>query len=160
MPSVLQSWVEKLPIRMQSTLVLGLRGPDTAICPNVKIYTRWLRGLTFRPGNPDNVLQFMYAELPPRIVEKNPTARELEFCTQHFLSHLMHSLQIVGYGHPHIAMSGRAWALYDDLCKMFHLPVEPIEELGLRLRQIDWPGQPDNLQEAIEILRSREKTDA
>ena len=53
--SVLQPWVERLPLRMQSTLLLGLRGPDTHACPNVKKISRWLRGLTFRPANPDNV---------------------------------------------------------------------------------------------------------
>jgi|GEM_PF-4391672 len=95
MTSVLQNWLMEVPIRMQSTLILGLRGPDTHSAPSVKAVCRWLRGLAFKPGNPDNVAEFMKAELPERIIEKGPTAKELEFCSQHFYSHLMHALEVI-----------------------------------------------------------------
>src|SRR5687767_7064785 len=101
MPSVLQPWLEHAPIRMQSTLLLGLRGPDTHRAPGIKAITRWLRGLAFKPGNPSNVDEFM-GSVPPRIVEKDAVAKELEFCTQHYYSHLMHALQVVGHCHPSI----------------------------------------------------------
>ena len=153
--SVIQRWVEELPLRMQSTLLLGLRGPDTHRCPNIKILTRWLRGLTFRPGNPYNVADFMFADLPPRIEEKSPIARELEFVTQHYYSHLMHSLEVVGYSHHNAEVKDYAYLLYQDLCSLFHLPVETYTEFTFRLRQMEWPedANPETGLEAIELMR-------
>jgi hypothetical protein len=152
---------------MQSTLILGLRGPDTHACPNVKHIQRWLRGLVFRPGNPANVREFMAVELPLRIMEKGPTAKELEFCSQHFYSHLMHSLQVVGMadillGYPRgtrlIYPTGQvcdyAMELYGDMCRLMHLDIEDMDKFEHRLKDLDWPGgkQPENAAEATALL--------
>ena len=151
--SVLQNWVMQIPIRMQSTLILGLRGPDTHACPNVKKVTRWLRGLTFKPGNPDNVAEFM-GDTPERIIEKGKTAKELEFCSQHYYSHLMHSLEVVGYRHPQQWVREWAFLLFRDMCSLFHLPEEDEESFERRLCDREWPGgqQPNDFDEAMEIL--------
>src|SRR5688572_14446649 len=111
----------EMPLNMQSTLILGLRGPDTHQWPSVKNITRWLRGLTFVTGDPNN-MQFM-GEVPSRINEKGPTARELEFCSQHFYSHLMHALEIVGYRYDG-KLGNYALLLYMDMCQLMHLPME------------------------------------
>lgn len=154
--SVLQDWVVDLPIRMQSTLILGLRGPDTHACPNIKSITRWLRSLAFKPGNPDNVREFM-GEQPFRILEKSAVAKELEFCTQHYYSHLLHALEVVGYTHSNSEISYHAFLLFEDMCKLFHLPVESRGDFDYRLRQIDWGinKQPATFEEALAILRSK-----
>lgn len=150
--SVLQNWVVELPIRMQSTLILGLRGPDTHACPNIKKITRWLRGLTFKPGNPANCKEFM-GEMPDRILEKSPCAKELEFCSQHYYSHLMHSLEVVAYRYPMRENATTAYYLFKDMCSLFHLPIEPLAEFEERLKTIDWPqGQPNDFAEALTQL--------
>lgn len=151
--SVLQDWVVKLPIRMQSTLILGLRGPDTHAAPGVKTITRWLRGLAFKPGNPDNVKEFMAAE-PNKIFEKGPTAKELEFCSQHFYSHLMHALEVVAYKHPRLDIARLALDRYQAMCSAFHLPNETTEEFKERLGHKKWPGggQPDTFEDAVSLL--------
>lgn len=157
MPSVLQTWVEGMPIRMQSTLLLGLRGPDSPTpMPHVKAIGRWLRGLTFKPGNPDNVREFMEAKLPERIVEKGPTAKELEFCSQHYYSHLMHALEVVGYMYPYSEgkIGLHALGLYRDMCRLMHLPMENLDDFEQRLCTRDWPGgrQPDTVHDALQLL--------
>jgi hypothetical protein len=151
--SVLQDWLVQIPIRMQSTLILGLRGPDTHCTPGVKTITRWLRGLAFKPGNPDNVREFMTKE-PELILEKGPTAKELEFCTQHFYSHLMHSLEVVAYCHPDREISRVAHDRYTAMCAAFHLPIESVQEFTERLGHRSWPGgsQPDTFEDAISLL--------
>lgn len=151
--SVLQDWLVVLPIRMQSTLILGLRGPDAHACPNVKSIQRWLRGLAFKPGNPDNVREFMH-DNPPRIFEKGPAAKELEFCTQHFYSHLMHALEVVAYKHPNPTTSRKAHDLFVSMCSLFHLAVECLSDFENRLCAREWPGgkQPGNFSEALEAL--------
>lgn len=157
--SVLQNWVVALPLRMQSTLILGLRGPDTHACPNIKTITRWLRGLTFKPGNPHNVQEFMGTK-PERIIEKGPTAKELEFCTQHFYSHLMHALEVVGYEYRAYdsASAYLAFCLYCDMVYLMHLSAETSEDFKQRLRTMDWPEgkQPDNFDEAVALLNAHQ----
>lgn len=151
--SVLQDWVVKIPIRMQSTLILGLRGPDTHVAPGIKTITRWLRGLAFKPGNPDNVKEFMHSE-PDVIVEKGPTAKELEFCTQHFYSHLMHALEVIAYKHPKIEIARLALDRYMAMCAAFHLPNETPDEFERRLGTRKWPGggQPDTFEDAVNLM--------
>lgn len=151
--SVLQDWLVKIPIRMQSTLVLGLRGPDNIIAPNIKTVTRWLRGLTFKPGNPDNCREFMHGE-PAQMFEKGPLAKELEFCTQHYYSHLMHSLEVVAYMHPEGRVREVAFDRYKNMCAAFHLQIEMEHEFQWRLGPKSWPGgvQPDTFADAVSLL--------
>ncbi len=138
---------------MQSTLVLGLRGPDTHATPNVKKISRWLRGLTFKPGNLANVKEFM-GHAPERIVEKSAVAKELEFCSQHFYSHLMHALEVVAYRHPYGETSLHAFLLFEDMCHLLHLPTETKGDFEHRLRELPWPHgqQPDTFEEALSQL--------
>jgi hypothetical protein len=157
MPSVLQSWLEEIPIRMQSTLLLSLRGPDTHRCPEIKKIQRWMRGLTFRPGNPDNVDEFMtHRHDLPKFSEKGPLDRELDFCTRHFYSHLMHGLEVIAYRYPDskndLGEAATAWQLYCMMCAIFHVAIEDKEDFEERLKQIDWPGQPENFEQAIEMM--------
>lgn len=151
--SVLQDWLVRLPIRMQSTLILGLRGPDTHAAPGIKTITRWLRGLAFKPGNPDNVKEFMHS-VPNEIVEKGTTARELEFCTQHFYSHLMHAIEVIAYKHPNVEVAKIALDRYRAMCAAFHLPNESSEEFEDRLGHRKWPGgvQPDTFEDAVSLM--------
>lgn len=152
MPSVLQTWVEQIPLRMQSTVLLGLRGPDTHRCHEIKKIGRWLRGLVFKPANPANVMEFMGAA-PERIKEKSSVARELEFCTQHYYSHLMHALEVVAYCYFNPEVAGHALDLYEDMCVLFHVRPEPIHEFKRRLETIEWPGgQPESFEEALDKL--------
>jgi len=150
--SVLQDWLVEIPIRMQSTLILGLRGNDTYSAPNVKKMARWLRGLAFKPGNPENAREFM-GEAPERIVDRGPTAKEFDFVTQHYFSHLLHAMEVVAYRHPDLNIAAHAFQLFSDMCCRLHLPVEEAEDFEMRLGTIEWPGgQPDTFEEAVERL--------
>jgi hypothetical protein len=151
--------MSQIPIRMQSTLLLGLRGTDTHCTPNVKKITRWLRGIAFKPGNPHSVAEFM-GQIPPRIIEKGELAKELEFCTQHYYSHLMHALEVVAYMHPVQVISDHALDLFTDMCSLMHLPTESRKDFENRLCHIDWfgedstqPEQPDNFEEAMRMAK-------
>ena len=152
--SVVQSWVEELPLRMQSVMLLGLRGPDHERCPEIKKMTRWLRGLVLRPANPHNVVQFMRAEPPERIKEKSLIHRELEFVPMHYYTHLMHVLEVIGYRHPNEQIREHGLWLFFDMCRLLHLPPESDAEFSERLRQFEWPGgtQPETGLDAFEIM--------
>ena len=147
--SVLQSWLEQIPIRMQSTLLLSLRGPDTHQCVEIKKIQRWMRGLVFKPGNPANVAEFMTSiENVPTLYEKGPLAKELEFCTQHFYSHLIHGLEVIAYRHPIPDTSFVAFQLFSGMCFLLHLLPEEKLDFEMRLKQIEWPdGQPESFED-------------
>jgi hypothetical protein len=152
--SVLQNWLVGLPLRMQSTLVLGLRGPDGDTCPYIKEWTRWLRGVTFKPGNPDNVRQFMHMDLPVLMVEKGPLAYELYRAPQHYYSHLMHSIQVVAMRHPDPNIADHARQMYVAMAEAMHLSAETHDDFEARLGHRAWPGgvQPDTGAEALTLL--------
>lgn len=152
---VVQDWLSNIPLRMQSVLLLGLRGPDTHKATEVKKFSRWLRGLVFVPGNPDNVAEFMRVENPPLIVEKSDVAKELEFCTQHYYSHLMHALEVVAYCHPDPKIKNVAFIRFEQMCLLLHLPVESSKDFHNRLGMRAWPGikQPRTAEEAFEQVR-------
>jgi hypothetical protein len=126
---------------MQSTLLLSLRGPDTHRCPEIKKVQRWLRGLVLIPGNPHNAHEFMTAtgDVPP-LQEKGPLARELEFCSQHFYSHLMHGLEVVAYKHSDGDTRRVARSLFIGMCLLMHLVPETEDDMDARLRNMKWPG--------------------
>jgi hypothetical protein len=145
---------------MQSTLLLSLRGPDTHRCPEVKKVQRWLRGLVFIPGNPNNVHEFMTScENVPMLKEKGPLARELEFCSQHFYSHLMHGLEIVAYKHQDGDTRFVARSLFIAMCSLMHLVPEKEEDMDARLRNMKWPGgvQPLSYEEVSSAQEEEEE---
>jgi len=137
---VIQPWLTEIPLRMQAVLLMATRGPDTQRCPGIKEFTRWIRSVTFVPANPANVAEFMKNDLPDRIKEKSATHRELEFVTQHFYTHLMHGFQVIGYRHPNNAIRLHGFLLYEDMCRLFHLPAESKDDFEHRLRMLSWPG--------------------
>lgn len=153
--SVCQRWMNDIPLRMQSVLLLGLRGPDNVRAPEIKKLCRWLRGLAFRPGNPNNVVEFMKTDLPDRIDEKGELHRELEFVPEHYFTHLMHALQVVGYMHPNATLGERARELFEDMANMLHLPPEDYATFYSRLGPMKWPedAEPEDAQEAFEIIK-------
>jgi hypothetical protein len=146
--SVLQPWVEEMPIKMQSTLILGLRGFDGHETSHVKRIAKWMRGITFKPGRIDNLHQFM-GQPPERIKEKDATYNELDFVTRHYYSHLTHALEVIGYRHPVTEVAALGFGLYWDLCHIFHMEYETIDAFERRLRDVEWPGgQPNDYAEA------------
>jgi hypothetical protein len=117
-----------------------------------------MRGLAFKPGNPANVKEFM-GSMPPRdIAEKSALAKELEFCTQHFYSHLMHGLEVLGYRHPNNDVRHVAYGLFRSMSVLMHLTRETPAEFEERLKETQWPGgqQPSDFDEAVMLLEIAE----
>jgi len=58
---------------------------------------------------------------------------ELEYTTSHYSSHLMQSLEIIGYKHPDDEVRAIARDYYFGLTNMLHLNPENEEQLNKRL---------------------------
>lgn len=78
-------------------------------------------------------------DVPP-LQEKGPLARELEFCSQHFYSHLMHGLEVVAYKHSDGDTRRVARSLFIGMCLLMHLVPETEDDMDARLRNMKWPG--------------------
>lgn len=143
MKSVLQDWVMKLPLREQGTLLTCVRGCDN----EPKIWTS--TGVAYSPGRrltafirwcfmvPADIREvdsqegaFMMSQPP------NPfKASEFGHLPQHWYSHAMHALEIIGHRHPDSTVSGKALVLYLKMVKNMHLNPETIDEMESRLSE-------------------------
>jgi len=127
---VIKDWMGILPWKQQSVVLSSLRGPDTTYHPNIKKINRWIRSIT--QNNADMSSHYMKKETLPSIEE---IEKEAEFCTIHYLSHLLGGLEIIGYKHPDKTISNIAQKYYLSLVnRVLHLNPETKDQLENRLR--------------------------
>lgn len=143
MGSVLQGWVVNLPLRFQGTLLTAPRGCDF----EPKTWTK--TGVAYSPGrrltafirycfmNPADVREVdacegaFFMSRPP----ENFKPSEFGHLPQHWYSHAMHALEIIGYYHPDLSLREHAHQLYVKMVKNMHLNVETKEEQWERLTE-------------------------
>jgi hypothetical protein len=143
MKSVLQDWVMELPLRHQGTLLTAVRGCDF----EAKTWTS--QGIGYSPGrrltafvrycfmNPADPREVDFQEgsffmsTPPDPFKPS----EFGHLPQHWYSHIMHALEIIGYKHPRIHIRIIAFHLYIDMVKNLHLSPETGEEMNTRLTE-------------------------
>ncbi len=164
MPSVLQSWVEDIPMMQQSVLMAAVRGPDGLPKNHVaKAVQRWLRRsfllsafdgealldpldqrggsftgpvpARFQPGEWEEAGEPTHA----MVVDATLHAMEREWLASvdempyHYVMHVMHAAEVLGYQHPDIRVA-RWWrGFYQDIVNSLHLYPEPSQEFHNRL---------------------------
>jgi hypothetical protein len=164
MGSVLQWWVEELPARAQGTLLTGVRGcDDTPKMPldstarQLTAFYRWcilnpadVREVGIEPGA-------FFQDAPP--LKWKPS--ELGHLPLHWVSHLMHCFEVVGYYRPHgfwpseangptyqaaegfVYCGARDWSctrclaleIYDRIARSLHLNPESFDQMVQRLTE-------------------------
>lgn len=131
MKSVLQDWVMELTLMEQGTLVCAMRGGDGLPKEHpTKAIVRAMRGavmnMAWPRGRPGEVL-FAAAVVPA-------TAPNLDDAPHHFVMHLIHAVEVLGYRHPNTHLRTSWLRLYVDLCMKLHLTPENINQMTERLR--------------------------
>jgi hypothetical protein len=131
--SVLQDWVMELGLRHQGVLLTAVRGCDTAPKDDAsKTLVRSLRNefLNCFCGDPKKARTFIESveedELHERMIA---FLKNCDHYPQHYVSHLMHAVEIVGYKKP----CGHWLWFYTNLCRGLHVTPETEEELDERL---------------------------
>lgn len=138
--TVLQPWVERIPWKQQSILFSGLRGPDHAYMPKIKLLSRWLRSVT--QNNADPSKGYMEIRSLPTPVDLD---LELEHSPCHFVHHLADALAVIAYNHPDLATSEYAAKLHYFIAEeIFHFQPEPPDTFRLRHRD-KRGGQDDDM---------------
>lgn len=128
MTGVTLPWVQALPLKMQSVLFSGLRGPDTHHAPAIKHIVRWLRPAT--QINADPTTDYMRKEKLP---QWETVKKDLEFSTVHYFAHLMHAMQIIAAYHPDETVKRDALLFYQEMVELLHLNTESTTQMCARL---------------------------
>jgi len=128
----------ELPLREQGTLLTVVRGCDLTPkfpldSPERKLVA-WLRGSFMVPADPREVDvengSFMSHKFPigfkPSCVGHYP---------QHWVMHIVHAIEIIGYRHPITAWRVPAYNLYLEFCRSLHITAERYTEMIERLSE-------------------------
>lgn len=135
--SVLQDWVMELPLREQGTLLTAIRGCDLTPKKPLDSFERQLvaairchvmvavdpRETDSEPGS------FMQSKVP------NGKFSVLGHYPQHYVSHLLHAIEILGYRYPRPAIADSWYKLYRNFCHSLHVNPETEEQMTLRLSE-------------------------
>jgi hypothetical protein len=131
MHSVIKPWVFTLPFRMQSVLLLALRGCDgVAKDDHSKAITRTLRGLVFNNADPTNTF---ITEAFPAKEKVEAFLWDLDGYPMHFVMHTTHATEIVGFKHPDVQRRTEWLGFYHKAVKALHLNPETEAQLDVRL---------------------------
>lgn len=134
--SVLQDWVMHLGLRHQGVLLSALRGCDTAPKDDAsKLFVRCLRNELLNAHCGDNKKSGSYIEYvegDELLRRFNDLSHNLDHYPHHYLAHLLHAIEIMGYKMP-LERRGYWHGFYMILCKGLHCHPETEVELDKRL---------------------------
>lgn len=142
---VVKPWMDDLPLRMQSTILLSLRGPD-GIQKNGphKDLIRELRFVALVPAFPRDIFPkaddvFMgqqrgYCDAHVLRQFKD----DHDQYPHHWILHLIHAAEIIGQFHPDIPIREFWWIFYMEMCDAMHMVPEDLEQLTARLSDPAW----------------------
>ncbi len=136
--SVLQDWVMELPLREQGTLLTCVRGCDLTPKPPFDSPERQLvaclRNAFMVPCDPREVDRrpgsFFQSRLP---VDWKPSA--FGHYPQHWVSHVMHACEVVGWRHPDVVIGHQFLGVYRRIVYDLHLHPETFEDFEARLSE-------------------------
>lgn len=135
--TVLHDWVCNLTFQMQALLLTAMRGPDENNKFNAaKGIIRYLRGVVIKPagawqGHNDN--DFMWGDYQYFVPISEEFWQDHDEYPHHFIMHLVHCAEVVGYKHPIQSISGYWLDFYNEACRAFHMNQETEEQFDKRL---------------------------
>lgn len=135
--SILQGWVEELGLRHQGVLLTAIRGCDTAPKnDSSKNFVRCYRAIILKAhcGNAKKAASFIEGVDGEELFKRfEAFRRDLDHYPHHYVMHMVHSIEIVGYKHPYARQRDLWGAMYPLLCKGLHVNPETEQQLDARL---------------------------
>lgn len=137
--SVIHDWVTALSFQQQALLMTGMRGPDGS--PKhcyAKAMVRYLRGVVLKPAgdwNGENNNDFMWGKYSDKEFSSYVSFfwNNHDEYPHHFIMHLLHCIEVVGYKHPDPVIRKHYHLAYLRGCREFHLYSESEQEMDKRL---------------------------
>lgn len=133
MKSVVKSWLFGLTFKQQTVLLSALRGCDGKNKEDVsKTITRYFRYLVLK--NADNDTSFMQLVSEAALLEIfTKFFSDIDSYPMHFILHLFHAIEIIGYKHPEVMIRNFWRDIYFLFCETIHLNPESELQLNKRL---------------------------
>lgn len=132
--SVVKDWVTDLPLRMQGVLMSSVRGCDSVPKQDgAKHLQRAYRGLILNTPakKPSSFIDYVSGnDLGMRM---RAVLDDHDHYPVHYVLHLMHSVEIIGYFYPEPEQRARWEWFYKAMCSEFHLNPETKEQLIARM---------------------------
>jgi len=137
MSGIMQEWTHKLGLRQQGVLVAVVRGCDTA--PKeapIKVMARLIRGVLLNPhcGDVKRSTTFimpwddsLWSSVSLAV------SKDHDCLPHHYIMHLVHAVEIIGYTHPYPHMREHFKGFYLLMCRKLHVNPETEEEMNQRL---------------------------
>lgn len=146
--SVQPEWVRKLPLQQQSVLLLASRGPDGIDKYNpVKHVHRAYRACIFMAAKYGRMLEWgekadsfmsleIFADHAAWAQAVDDFLDNIDTLPYHYVTHLMHGAEILGYKHPDKKFRDQWRAFFLAVVDHMHLAAESEETMDQRLG--DW----------------------
>lgn len=146
--SVQPAWCASLPLQQQSVLLLAARGPDGIAkdhpCKAIQVA---YRGCVFLAGKYGRLLEWgeradtfmsldVFSDGEAWATLTRAFFKHCDSLPHHYLMHLMHGAQILGYKHPDHRFRSRWIMFYRAMVEDLHLVTESEESMDVRLG--DW----------------------
>lgn len=136
---VLRPWVRALPLRLQGVVVTAIRGCDGAPKEDSsKHLSRMIRRAILNPADPRESLckggffGFDPVQLPFKLSDM---FHSLDQYPLHYVMHLCHCCQVIGYRHPDQSIAEFFELTYLLFCHTFHLSPESEADMERRLTE-------------------------
>lgn len=149
--SVQPEWCLALPLQQQSVLLLAARGPDgipkSHPCKDIQ---RAYRGTVLVAAARRRCLEWgeradsfmsldVFADHEKWYEACKNFYHEVDMLPHHFIMHLLHGAEILGYHHPDGRFRDRWWGFYLMGCEDMHVVPESKTEMDNRLNDIFGP---------------------
>lgn len=136
--SVLRDWVMQLSLREQGTLIVALRGCDVASkiplnSPERRL-TAAIRYAVCVPAD-DREVDAKLGAFMTRVVPVDVRLGMLEHYPQHWVGHVIHACEVLGYREPDENTRQQWFTLYREFCRSLHLPPESFADMLARLTE-------------------------
>lgn len=137
MNSILKQWVTELGLRHQGCLLSAVRGCDDAPKDDPsKLFIRCFRSMILNSfcGDPSKAASFVEEVHFGALLRRfNDLRKNLDHYPHHYVMHLIHAIEIIGYYHPDMETRENWNTFYRRLVAGLHLNAETKEELDKRL---------------------------
>ena len=138
---VLQDWVGSLTFQMQALLLTGVRGPDENNKHNVaKAICRYLRGVIIKPAGEwdgSNNNDWCWGDYSKFSDYVNKILEDHDYFPHHFLMHLIHCAEVIGFCHPDSKIRIPWFNFYTLFVDAFHMYPENFQQMCNRLNDFD-----------------------
>lgn len=135
--SVVQDWVSELGLRHQGVLMTVIRGCDTAPKHDPsKLLSRCIREVILNAfvGDPAKAATFIEKCHTDEILTRMRNFRKnLDHYPHHYVMHLTHAAEVIGYKHPEPIIASLWLNFYKDLCHGLHVNPETEPQMDARL---------------------------